>query len=179
MKRVSRIVLIGFPSAGKTSCAPLLAKALSWNHIDLDHQVEALDPSGFSCREIYLKHGEKAFREAEYQAAKHIEKQELLIVSTGGGAVLSTKTMDALNSSALFVHLELPIDGVRKESVPVFMKSKELLQQFYEERYPLYESYSNIKVSVHNKNLETLIQNILTKAAQNGFEFLRSHIQSH
>ena len=92
MKRLSHftrgnmnIYLIGMPGTGKTTIGKLLAKKLSYEFVDLDHQIEK-DALMF-IDEIFEQYGEKFFRELETKALKEVSTGTNKIISTGGGIV--------------------------------------------------------------------------------------------
>ncbi len=86
MDTVQRIVLIGFSGTGKSTVARLLAARLSWTAVDLDDLLVAR--FGMSIPEIFARHGEAAFREAERQLLTASLAQKRAVIATGGGAVV-------------------------------------------------------------------------------------------
>jgi shikimate kinase len=98
------VLLVGMMGAGKTTVANLLAARLGWPLVDTDGIVE--ERSGASVAQIFARDGEAAFREAEAQAiADVVTSDEPLVVSVGGGAVLSEANRQRLRAAGTVVWL--------------------------------------------------------------------------
>jgi shikimate kinase/3-dehydroquinate synthase len=86
MENVQRIALIGFSGTGKSTVARLLAERLSWTAVDLDDLL--VERFGMSIPEIFTRHGEGAFREAERSLLAAALARDGVVIATGGGAVV-------------------------------------------------------------------------------------------
>lgn len=102
--RPKRIVLIGFSGTGKSAVSPLVAQQLGWRVIDTDHLVEV--GSGTDVAEIFHARGESGFRRLEEEAVRQATRQEKVVISCGGGAVLSSENRYLLARDTLIVCLE-------------------------------------------------------------------------
>ena len=102
--RPIRIVLIGFSGTGKSAVAPLVAQHLGWRVIDTDDLVEVA--SGTDIAEIFHVRGESGFRRLEGEAVRQATGQEKVIISCGGGVVLSSENRYLLARDAFIVCLE-------------------------------------------------------------------------
>lgn len=81
---VSRIVLIGFMGAGKSTIGRMLAERLRWEFLDTDSCVEGRH----SCTvaELFASHGEATFRRSEsLELARALGKHQV-VIAVGGGA---------------------------------------------------------------------------------------------
>ncbi len=87
------VVVIGAPGSGKSTVGPLLAAALGRPFVDVDAVIE--DRTGRSISEIFADDGEPAFRAYEEQTTAEL-LAEPVVLSLGGGAVLSAATRAAL-----------------------------------------------------------------------------------
>lgn len=102
--RGQRVLLVGMMGAGKSTVAALLAARLGWPVIDTDTTVERM--AGASVADIFARDGEEVFRSAEAAAIVALETgQEPLVVSVGGGAVLSEANREALRAAGTVVWL--------------------------------------------------------------------------
>jgi len=79
------LVLIGPPTAGKTSVGALVASRLGRPFVDVDQAVERA--TGMSVAQVFSKWGESGFRSIEAAAAVRALTSATAVVSLGGGAV--------------------------------------------------------------------------------------------
>lgn len=81
------LFLVGPPGIGKSTVAPLLAEALGGRAIDLDDEIERR--AGKPCAAVISGDGMPRFRALEAEALAGLRPTPaLIVVSTGGGAVL-------------------------------------------------------------------------------------------
>jgi shikimate kinase len=115
-----RIVLVGLMGSGKTTVAPLLARLLGWEHLDMDVEIERR--VGRRVAEIFREQGEAAFRDHERALAAELAARERLVVAAGGGAFAQPETREILRHGATVVWLRcdvetllarIPADGSR------------------------------------------------------------------
>jgi shikimate dehydrogenase len=93
------IVLIGFMGSGKSSVARELARLLAREILDTDAEVER--QSGQSIREMFRVSGEDAFRRVESAVLRDaLQRENSLVVSTGGGIVKSAANRELLQEAA-------------------------------------------------------------------------------
>jgi shikimate kinase len=106
--RPGRIVLVGFMGSGKSAVGAELSQLLGWRLIDMDRRIE--EQQGESVAEIFARHGEAAFRDAETRLAREIAGLERTVVAAGGGAFAHAKTRDALRQGAFTVWLRCDLE---------------------------------------------------------------------
>ena len=81
------VFLVGPPGVGKSTVAPLLAEALGGRAVDLDDEI-ARD-AGKPCAKVITEDGMPRFRAIESEILAALRPTPaLIVVSTGGGAVL-------------------------------------------------------------------------------------------
>lgn len=160
------IFLIGMPGAGKTTVGKALAQAESMDFFDLDAVIQ--EKNNKSIQNIIIYDGEEAFREYEYEAIKDIVAHNgPSVIATGGGTVLSEKTVDLMRDAGyvVFIHRDVTqiLDDLDMEIRPLLKESIEYIFRLYEERYPLYEKVCHIKIlnaSTISDVVETIIQSL-------------------
>lgn len=79
----SRIVLVGFMAAGKTTVGRRLAERLGYRFVDLDEEV--VRRAGRPISEIFRLEGEAAFRRMEAEVTRGLDRVERVVVAAGGG----------------------------------------------------------------------------------------------
>ena len=106
----TRIVLVGFMGAGKTTVGRHLAALLGWDFVDLDDQVVAR--AGKPVAAIFREQGEAAFRAAEHETAVALARRRLVVIAAGGGAFVAPDTRAALSAGALTVWLRCALPAL-------------------------------------------------------------------
>ena len=166
---MTRIILIGYMGAGKTTIGKALSKELGIIFYDLDWYIESRMRKTVS--EIFAERGEEGFRKIEYNMLHEVAEFEDVIISCGGGTPCFFDNMDYLNQQGLTVYLkaepevlykhlqmakvERPLlKGKSKEELLTFIKEQlEKREPFYTKaRYTLdvslMDNYDKIKISV-------------------------------
>src|SRR6266496_1801575 len=92
------IVLVGMMGAGKSSVGDCLRRRTSLKLFDTDEIVTS--KFGMPISEIFSKHGENKFREAETEALQELTTSEPAAIVTGGGIVLHEENLDLLKRLA-------------------------------------------------------------------------------
>jgi len=141
------IFLCGFMGAGKSSIGKALAKELNWPFLDTDVLIE--EEYG-SIPQIFAERGEGYFRQIEAELAQRLAFTEKVVISTGGGFVLSEAVQEALKDSCI-IYLDVPFEAcwgrIRNSDRPlVKTNSKEQLHQLYLKRQEVYRKVSRYSV---------------------------------
>ena len=110
LRAPTRIVLVGFMGAGKSTVGPLVAEALGWSFLDLD--VELARQLGASIADVFRTRGERVFREEERRLAEEAESLERHVLAAGGGAFAQAATREALRRGAFTVWLQCGLPAV-------------------------------------------------------------------
>ncbi|MCX7141324.1 MAG: helix-turn-helix transcriptional regulator [Proteobacteria bacterium] len=104
-ERMQRIALIGLRGAGKSTLGNRLAKELSVPFIELDREIER--EAGTSLSEIFLLYGQAGYRRYERRCLeKVVEKNERVVIATGGSIVSEPGTYDLLLSTCRTIWLK-------------------------------------------------------------------------
>jgi XRE family aerobic/anaerobic benzoate catabolism transcriptional regulator len=103
--RMKRIALIGLRGAGKSTLGSRLAKWLEVPFVELDREIER--EAGTSLSEIFLLYGQAGYRRYERRCLeKVVEKNERVVIATGGSIVSEPGTYDLLLSTCRTVWLK-------------------------------------------------------------------------
>jgi len=148
------IVLVGLMGAGKSTVGRRLAQKLGLPFVDSDTAIE--DASGFSAAEVFERFGEEDFRDGERRLVARLIDGEVRVIATGGGVFVDPRTRDLLNTRAITVWLDAPIDILaertsRRNTRPLLRNGdpKGTLERLAEERAP---SYSSAHIHVKSGN---------------------------
>lgn len=165
------IVLIGMPSAGKTTIGRMLEKQMNKEFIDLDDVV--IEKAGMSIPEIFEKMGEEGFRALETEVAIELSKLNNKIIATGGGTIKNKINMDFLRQNGVTIFIDRDVNKlISSDPNRPLSKSQEALQQMHEERLPLYQQYAayiagnNSDIEVTVKKIEEAYRSILIDAVK-------------
>lgn len=109
VKRLDRpIVLVGLMGVGKSTVGRRLAKRLGLPFVDSDAAIE--DAAGLSPAEVFERYGEHDFRDGERRLVARLVEGSVRVIATGGGAFVDPRTRELLNSRAITVWLDAPVD---------------------------------------------------------------------
>lgn len=101
---MTRIILIGYMGAGKTTIGKALAEELGVPFYDLDWYIETRMRR--TIKQIFDEKGEEGFRKIEHNMLHEVAEFENVVVSCGGGTPCFYDNMDYMNSKAQVVYLK-------------------------------------------------------------------------
>ena len=105
---MTRIFLIGYMGAGKTTLGRALATALGVQFIDLDSYIEERFRKTIS--QIFAEKGEEEFRNIERRMLHEVGEFEDVIISTGGGTPCFFDNVEYMNAQGTTVFLDVPVE---------------------------------------------------------------------
>jgi shikimate kinase len=109
------IILIGFMGSGKSSVGEVLAQQLGWPRFDTD-EIVARD-LGLTIPEIFARHGEEFFRDAEAEVVRQLDGNLSAVIVTGGGTVLRTENVVRLRELGTIVWLRADLATLQQRLV--------------------------------------------------------------
>ena len=101
---MTRIILIGYMGAGKTTIGKVLAREMGLEFYDLDNYIE--DRFHQTVPEIFAEKGEDGFREIERNMLHEAAEFQDIVLSCGGGTPCFFDNMEYMNSLAETVYLK-------------------------------------------------------------------------
>lgn len=178
---MTRIILIGYMGAGKTTLGKALARQLNVDFCDLDWFIE--ERYHRTIQQIFDEKGENGFREIERNMLHEVAEFENIIISCGGGTPCFFDNIEFMNSKAKTVYLKASPETLfqhlkmgKNERPLLKNKSDEELMQFITsslaQREPFYSKANYIfDVTLLNntdkiKDSVRLIQELLNKNAE-------------
>jgi shikimate kinase len=169
MNRQSRsIVLVGMMGAGKSSVGDCLRRQTSLKLFDTDEIVTS--KFGMPISEIFSKHGEDKFREAETETLQALATSKPVVIVTGGGIVLRDENLHLLKRLGVVVWLEADEETLFKRasragSRPLLQckNPKKAFTKMLRTRLPLYAKIADIRVDTSVLTDEEVALAILSK----------------
>ena len=122
---MTRIFLIGYMGAGKTTLGRPLAQKLGAAFCDLDECIE--EHYGKTISEIFAEKGEDAFRTIERNILQEVVKLENVVISCGGGTPCFFDNMEMMNACGETVFLSAS-PAVLKEHLLMGKNKRPLIQ---------------------------------------------------
>ena len=154
-------VLLGFMGAGKST----IARGLDPDFVDMDALLE--DRLGMPIARFFEEKGEAAFRQVESEILADLLKTDL-VISTGGGVVVSSKNRELLKKNADNIYLKADFETLyqrisadKDNQRPLFLnKSKEELRRVFQEREVWYSQLATRVVDVTKSSPEKIIEEL-------------------
>jgi len=162
------LYLIGPMGSGKTSVGKQLAALTNKTFIDSDAEIE--QQTGVNIAWIFEKEQEAGFRKREAAVIAELTQQKNLIISTGGGSILSATTRQRLKATGTIIFLKVSLNtqleriNRRKGTRPLIQGSnpREKLAAINKEREEIYAALADITIETDHLNAKEVAQTILT-----------------
>lgn len=105
---MTRIILLGYMGAGKTTVGRVLARQLGLPFYDLDWYIESRMHQ--TVKQLFDSRGEEGFRTVERNMLHEAAEFEDIVLSCGGGTPCFFDNMDYMNRQGDTVYLKAPAD---------------------------------------------------------------------
>ncbi|WP_165996643.1 shikimate kinase [Bacillus sp. Cs-700] len=157
------IYLTGFMGSGKTTVAEELSKALALPSEDTDKHVTKMQ--GREIPVIFESEGERAFRSYETASLKDLPTENI-IISTGGGIVLSEKNRSFMKQNGTMIYLHCEPEEIVKRlegdtSRPLLAgdNKQDKINAIFTERLPLYRE-ADYEIETTNRSVKDIVAEI-------------------
>lgn len=167
MNQAPRIILIGPMGAGKTTIGRQLAKTLSMDFVDSDHEIEIR--TGANIPLIFDLEGEAGFRQREMDVIDDLSQRERLVLATGGGAVLKAENRRHLHDRGIVIYLHTDIDQLldrtRHDRTRPLLQTENPRKKFEELmalREPLYRETAHIVINTGQQSISHTVNKIIS-----------------
>lgn len=155
---MTRILIIGYMGAGKTTLGKVLAKDLGLPFYDLDWYIESRMMK--TVPQLFAERGEDGFRKVEHNMLHEVAEFEDVVISCGGGTPCFYDNMEYMNAQGdtvylkaspevLYAHLQMG----KVERPLLKNKTREEMQAFIQEQLAEREKYYTKARHIFNVDL--------------------------
>ena len=167
MAEKRNIFLVGPMGAGKSTIGRQLAQQLNMDFVDSDAVIE--ERAGADISWIFDLEGEEGFRKREERIINELTQLQGVVLSTGGGAVLSKETRNSLSARGIVIYLETSVDKQyqrtqRDKKRPLLQGTddpRQVLEDLAKVRNPLYEEIADITLPTDEQNAKVMVNQIV------------------
>ena len=137
------ICLMGLMGSGKTVIGKNIGQFYKLDFYDTDNEIQ--NNIGININLIFLKYGEKYFRELEENICLKLLEKKGCIISLGGGSICNSKIRKAIKENSHSIYLKVSIDSLalrlansRKRPLLKNVDKKQKLQELFNNRKIFY-----------------------------------------
>lgn len=163
---MNNLILCGFKGCGKSYWGKRVAHISGRTFIDTDERLEQRYGNQHTCRGIYKKLGEEAFRRLETETIASLIGVRRAIIAVGGGSIVARENHTLLTSLGTLVYLKLPLSTLKTrifaKELPPYLDTHDpegTLEAIYHEREALYRDLCHHTLDLEDKD-EALILNL-------------------
>jgi len=160
------IALIGFMGAGKSAVGRELSRRTGWPRHDTDEMIR--EQFGISIPDVFARHGEPAFRDAESALLKTLQRGLAGIVVTGGGIILREENVRLLRGMGRIVWLdadeEILWQRASRHSTRPLLQTPDPRARFTEllrERLRLYQTAADYRINTSSNSIAEVTNEIM------------------
>lgn len=159
------IIITGFMGTGKTVVAIELARKLGMKFIDMDQLIE--ERQEMSIADIFVRSGEKYFREQENKLVQELAQEENMVIATGGGTFLNLDNIRILNQEGqiicLYANPQALYNRLKKKNNRPLIKGNNILNKInhlLEKRKRIYDNF-DYKVDTTDLTIQEVVDKII------------------
>ena len=152
--------------SGKSTVGKIISDELFLNFFDTDEEIESR--TGASIDWIFDLEGENGFRKRESDILQEMAQKNSIVLSTGGGIILSDENRELLSSRGTVFYLSTPIlvqiERTSKDKDRPLLKNGDpgkILKELHEARENLYEEVSDYIVNTEGRSSQEVSAEII------------------
>ncbi len=167
MAETRNIFLVGPMGAGKSTIGRQLAQQLKMDFLDSDAVIE--ERAGADISWIFDLEGEEGFRKREEKIINELTQMQGIVLSTGGGAIMSKENRNYLSARGIVIYLQTTVDKQyqrtqRDKNRPLLQGAedpRQVLEDLAKIRNPLYEEVADITLPTDEQNAKVMVNQIV------------------
>tara|TARA_B100000085_G_scaffold229456_1_gene215648 strand:+ start:1590 stop:2099 length:510 start_codon:yes stop_codon:yes gene_type:complete len=160
------IFIVGPMGSGKSTVGKIISNELFLNFFDTDEEIETR--TGASIDWIFDLEGEDGFRKRESKILHEMVQKNSIVLSTGGGIILSESNRELLSSRGTVFYLATPIavqlERTSKDKDRPLLKNGDpgkILKELHLARENLYEEVADYIVNTEGKSSQEVSAEII------------------
>jgi len=164
--KTMNIFIVGPMGSGKSTVGKIISDELFLSFLDTDEEIETR--TGASIDWIFDLEGEDGFRKRESSILQDMAKKNSIVLSTGGGIILSEENRELLSSRGTVFYLATPIsvqlERTAKDKDRPLLKNgdpEKILTKLQKDRESLYEAVADHVVNTENKSSQEVASEII------------------
>ena len=164
--KTMNIFIVGPMGSGKSTVGKIISDELFLSFLDTDEEIETR--TGASIDWIFDLEGEDGFRKRESSILHDMAKRNSIVLSTGGGIILSEENRELLSSRGTVFYLATPIsvqlERTAKDKDRPLLKNgdpEKILTKLQKDRESLYEAVADHVVNTENKSSQEVASEII------------------
>ena len=164
--KTMNIFIVGPMGSGKSTVGKIISDELFLSFLDTDEEIETR--TGASIDWIFDLEGEDGFRKRESSILQDMAKRNSIVLSTGGGIILSEENRELLSSRGTVFYLATPIsvqlERTAKDKDRPLLKNgdpEKILTKLQNDRESLYEAVADHVVNTENKSSQEVASEII------------------
>lgn len=160
---MENMILIGMPTAGKSTIGVVAAKRLGYGFIDSDLLIQ--EQEGCLLKDIIEEKGIDGFLAIENQVNRDIITDRS-VIAPGGSAIYCKEAMEHFKKIGTVIYLQASYETIagRLENIKgrgVVLRDGQTLKDLYEERIRLCEQYADLTVCEDGITIDETIEAVL------------------
>ena len=160
------IFIVGPMGSGKSTVGKIISSELFLTFYDTDEEIETR--TGASIDWIFDLEGEEGFRKRESKILEDMVHKNSIVLSTGGGIILSESNREMLSSRGTVFSLATPIavqlERTSKDKDRPLLKNGdpgEILKNLHLARESLYKEVADYSVNTEGKSSQEVSSEII------------------
>ena len=160
------IFIVGPMGSGKSTVGKIISSELFLTFYDTDEEIETR--TGASIDWIFDLEGEEGFRKRESKILEEMVQKNSIVLSTGGGIILSESNREMLSSRGTVFYLATPIavqlERTSKDKDRPLLKDGdpgEILKNLHLARESLYKEVADYSVNTEGKSSQEVSSEII------------------
>ena len=160
------IFIVGPMGSGKSTVGKIISSELFLTFYDTDEEIETR--TGASIDWIFDLEGEEGFRKRESKILEDMVHKNSIVLSTGGGIILSESNREMLSSRGTVFYLATPIavqlERTSKDKDRPLLKDGdpgEILKNLHLARESLYKEVADYSVNTEGKSSQEVSSEII------------------